>query len=83
MRNDVKCTLVTNKQKQAQTHNFVYTRLQKNIIPSIYTELQTLEVQFGLKRTAFLSGTSNFVGPSYFETALVSDVINHTFLHKS
>ena len=36
MRNDVKCALVTNKQKQAQTHNFVYTRLQKKN-PSIPT----------------------------------------------
>ena len=32
-------------------------------------------VFFPYKRTAFLSGTPNFFGPSYFEAALVGQVI--------
>jgi len=36
--------------------------------------------KFPMKKTAFLSGTSNFFGPSYFEPALVLKHIAH-FLH--
>ena len=35
------------------------------------------------KRTAFLSGTSNFFGLSYFETALVGRITNSPVLYST